>query len=300
MSFRWRVHHLEQSDLRLTLLPGIGGRLWDVSFQGNSLLFQNPDLDGLALEGTQPSDLPTRSPQFGFPLWGGEKTWIAPDTSWANGAPFPALDSGSYHITSMSGSQIVMASSICPISQLSVSRRVTLTSHNSWTIEHNATNHGTRPRPTGIWSVIMLDAPSMIGVVTGKPEFNTVFGEPNGIVTSSKTSVIANCARLQEFKIGVPNPNGTSLIRCGEAGPWMSCSVSPPEQGDQFAHQYPFEIFNSGDYAYCEAEWHSPTRHLESGETMSFHQAFRVWANDEILRTPSTQSDYEELLSCMS
>lgn len=300
MSSRWSLHHLEQRDLRLTLLPGIGGRLWDVSFQGNSLLFQNPDLEGLALENTPPSDLPTRSPQFGFPLWGGEKTWIAPDTSWANGAPFPALDSGRYQITSLSGSQIEMASSLCPISLLSVSRLVNLTSHNSWTIEHTVTNHGNRPRKTGIWSVMMLDTPSMIGVAAGKPEFHTVFGDPVGIVTSNQKCVTANCSRLQEFKIGAPNPTGISLIRCGEAGPWISCQTSPPQQDDRYAHQHPFEIFNSGDYAYCEAEWHSAARNLGSGETMSFLQTFRVWAHDEIRNTPSAQSDHEELLLCMS
>ncbi|WP_216825465.1 hypothetical protein [Kiloniella sp. EL199] len=147
---------------------------------------------------------------------------------------------------------------------------------------------------------MMLDTPSMIGVVTGKPEFHTVFGDPDGIVTSGQTCVVTDCARLQEFKVGLPNPNGNSLIRCSEAGPWISCSVSPPEQDHRFAHQYPFEIFNSGDYAYCEAEWHSPARNLGSGETMSFQQAFRVWADDENPNIPGTQSKSKELLSCMS
>ena len=47
MPDRWSVLQLQQGDLRLTLLPDIGGRLWDVSIQGRSLLFQNPDLDGV-------------------------------------------------------------------------------------------------------------------------------------------------------------------------------------------------------------------------------------------------------------
>lgn len=93
MSDRWHLVQLSKGGLKLTLLPGIGGRLWDVELDGHSLLFQNPDLVGFDIGNTPIEKLPTRSPQFAFPLWGGEKTWIAPDTFWANGAPFPALDS---------------------------------------------------------------------------------------------------------------------------------------------------------------------------------------------------------------
>lgn len=300
MSFRWRVQHLEQGKLRLTLLPGIGGRLWDINFRGKSLLFQNPDLDGLPFEDTQFSDLPTRSPQFGFPLWGGEKTWIAPDTSWANGAPFPALDSGPYQIRSKNGTHVEMVSAICPISHLSVSRRINLISGDGWTIEHGVTNHGTRPRSTGIWSVMMLDTPAKIGVDKGEAQASTVFGNPDDMVTSDQTCVVSDCYRLQEFKVALPNPGGSSLIRCGENGPWIGCSMTPPQQGDHYAHQHPFEVFNSGDYAYCEAEWHSPVRNLGSGETMNFKQAFRIWTNDEVFNAPEIHPANKELLSCMS
>ena len=130
MSDRWSVLHLQEGDLQLTLLPGIGGRLWDVEFQGHSVLFQNSDLEGLAVDEARLTDLPTRSPQFGFPLWGGEKTWIAPDSAWTQGAPFPVLDSGAYEITTHGSTQIEMTSAICPVSHLSVTRRIAMTSSN--------------------------------------------------------------------------------------------------------------------------------------------------------------------------
>ena len=60
MPDRWSVLQLQQGDLQLTVLPGIGGRLWDVQVGGNSLLFQNPDLDGVKVENTRLADLPTR------------------------------------------------------------------------------------------------------------------------------------------------------------------------------------------------------------------------------------------------
>ena len=294
MSDRWSVLHLQEGDLQLTLLPGIGGRLWDVEFQGHSVLFQNPDLEGLAVDEARLADLPTRSPQFGFPLWGGEKTWIAPDSAWTQGAPFPVLDSGAYKVTTNDSTQIEMTSAICPVSHLSVTRRIALASANGWTIDHSVTNHGTRNRLTGIWSVMMLDTPAQIGFAMDTPEYHLVFGSAEGMVTTTDTCVVADCARQQEFKIGLPNPEGTTLVRCGKDGPWLTCSVPKPEQGDAFAHTHPVEVFNSGDHSYCEAEWHSPVRDLGPKESLSFQQTFHVSAG---AGAPKSQ---KELFECMS
>lgn len=112
---QWEIITLKLEDLKLDVLPGIGGRLWDIKIHGNSLLFQNPDLIGVSFDFNDMAALPTRSPQFGFPLWGGEKTWIAPDTLWSNGAPFPALDSGTYKVTSQDGTHLEMVLSLIHI-----------------------------------------------------------------------------------------------------------------------------------------------------------------------------------------
>ncbi|WP_171180828.1 hypothetical protein [Ruegeria sp. HKCCD8929] len=300
MSERWSVLHLQQNNLRLTLLPGIGGRLWDVNFQGRSLLFQNTDLDGLEVDDTRLTDLPTRSPQFAFPLWGGEKTWIAPDASWVNGAPFPVLDSGAYQITSRSRTHIDMTSAVCPTCHLSVSRRITLTSAESWGIEHIVANHGASSRLTGIWSVMMLNTPAKIGVELEDPAFYPVFGSAEEMIATHGKSTVVDCNRQKEFKVGLPNPNGRTLVRCGPDGPLLMCSVPEPQQGDQFAHDYPFEVFNSGDYAYCEAEWHSPARDLAPNETLSFRQMFRVLADEDASQMPLGLTNNQEFLSCMS
>lgn len=297
MPDRWSVLHLQQNDLRLTLLPGIGGRLWDVEYRGRSLLFQNPDLEGLAVDDTRLDGLPTRSPQFGFPLWGGEKTWIAPDTAWSNGAPFPVLDSAVYEVISQDNTHVEMASDICPVSELSVTRRVALISANSWTIEHSVRNHGDTTRPTGLWSVMMIDTPAKVGVSTENPSVHPVFGSANGMVAVHGNCVVADCTRQQEFKIGLPNPHGRTLMCCGDGGPWLKCSVPEPQKGDRFAHGCPFEIFNSGDYAYCEAEWHSPLGNLGPKETLQYQQTFDICdQKDAALILTSDR----ELVSCMS
>ncbi|WP_240535005.1 hypothetical protein [Notoacmeibacter marinus] len=300
MSDRWAVLQLQMNDLDLTMLPGIGGRLWDVTFQGRSLLFQNPDLDGLPIDEANLAGLPTRSPQFGFPLWGGEKTWIAPDTSWTDGAPYPALDSGAYQVASSSDDHVEMTSPVCPICHLAVTRRITLKTANSWTIDHAVTNHGHSPRLTGIWSVMMIDAPARIGVAMENPTIHPVFGSAGPLVSRYRGCVVANCSRKQEFKVGLPNPGGETLIGFDKGELWMMCSVPKAEQGDRYAHRHPVEVFNSGDYAYCEAEWHSPAVKLMRGDTLNFQQEFRIWTDEDPSDAPESIITHEEFQSCMS
>lgn len=296
MSDRWALLRLQQDDLELVFLPGIGGRLWDVKYQGQSLLFQNPDLLARTIDETNLNALPTRSPQFGFPLWGGEKTWIAPDHLWTDSAPFPALDSGQYAVTSSGNDHVEMTSEICPLSQLSVQRRITLSSVYTWHIEHVVTNHGPASRETGIWSVMMIDTPATIGVIMDDPMVHPVFGDAGSLIKKHDTFIVADCVKQQEFKVGLPNPDGQTVIKFGEDGPWLTCSVPKPSQTATYAHQHPVEIFNSGDYTYCEAEWHSPLTDLKSGETTTFRQTFEIWPEDKSF----TDKISKELRSCMS
>lgn len=297
MSDRWHLLRLRKGDLKLTLLPGIGGRLWDVELNGHSLLFQNPDLTGIDIQNTPIGDLPTRSPQFGFPLWGGEKTWIAPDTAWANGSPYPVLDSSAYAVTSMTDTDVEMTSAICPLSRLSITRHISLLSDTSWTIAHGITNHGEEIRPTGVWSVMMIDTPAAISVAMEAATFDSVFGSADGMLTTQPQGIAAICTKKQEFKIGLPNPDGTTFIRCGKGGPWLICSVLAAHGQDEYAHHHPVEIFNSGDYAYCEAEWHSPMRALAPGETMRFKQSFEAVSDAQ---AAADLAHHKELVSCMS
>ena len=296
MADRWDVITLQVENLHLQILPGIGGRLWDVKFHNRSLLFQNSDLIGLSVDETNLTALPTRSLQFKFPLWGGEKTWIAPDYLWAKGAPYTALDSAPFQITSLSATHIELESPVCPISHLSVKRRIDVVSAQRWTIRHHVENHGSAARPTGIWSVMMIDTPAKIGVVANIPKIHSVFGEAGLMVSHNENCLVADCSTQQEFKVGLPNPNGQTLIKFGADGPWLRCAVPKPSQTDRYAHQFPIEIFNSGNYPYCEAEWHSPFSELPTGKTIEFQQNFQIWSKD----CPTPHIVNKALYTCMS
>lgn len=96
------------------------------------------------------------------------------------------------------------------------------------------------------------------------------------------------------------SPDGSALIRSGDAPIWLRCRTAPPEPSDSFAHGLPFEVFNSRDYPYAEAEWHSPSQILLPGAAMTFEQHFQIWLGDSLppgLRLTEAET---ELLACMS
>lgn len=299
----WRTIRLSAGELELIILPGIGGRLWDVVFEGRSLLFQNPDLVGLVSDIEALADLPTKSPQFNFPLWGGEKTWIAPDSEWVDGAPFPALDSAPYRVTAEDDRQVILRSDLCPISGLEIERRIALDSPTGWSIHHKVINRGPRERFTGIWSVLMLDRPARIALDIGQQaHLKPVFGEAGELCQPNAPYCFIDCGAAREFKVGMDNPYGHVLV--GLTAPtnttWLMCRTAASVANDLFAHGHNFEVFNSGDYPYCEAEWHSPARYLRPGERIDFSQQFQMWSKTQTYSGKTMNSKEQELLACMS
>lgn len=296
----WNELELKNGGLQLVLLPGIGGRLWDIALNGASLLFRNPDLVGMPADPDRLTSLPTRSPHFPFPLWGGEKTWIAPDSAWPEGGPHPVLDSGSYRVVEQSDNAVEMVSAPCPVSQLVVTRRITLNSPTSFDITHRVRNTGTEARRTGIWSVMMLSHPARIAIQAMAPDIRPVFGESGPNVGPVDFGISCACEQPREYKVALPNPAGRVLIQCPQSDIWMLCRTPDPQPHDDFAHGSPFEVFNSGDYPYCEAEWHSPCENLEPGAEISFEQTFHVWQGEALPQGLELSDELRELKTCMS
>ena len=298
----WQLEKLSVGDLELVVLPGIGGRLWDIVFQGRSLLFQNDELQDFIPNPNDLGPFPTRSPQFFFPLWGGEKTWIAPDSSWPSYAPYPVLDSGAYDVLDAGTAHIALQSAICPQSGLQIERWISIKDNAEWTIQHAVTNQGDSSREVGIWSVMMMKHSARIGVAGDALGISPVFGEPGRNVTSATAGVLCDCDAPSEFKVGIENPSGRTFIRLADdrVTTWMICETAPPDPNQTFAHSHPLEVFNSGDYPYCEAEWHSPLEHLKPKATMLFTQEFSIWSDPAVERPIKLSATELELMKCMS
>jgi len=284
----WATKILKYNDLELILVPGIGGRLMDVKYKGISLLFQNPDLLSHQPDLARLHELPTRAIHLSFPLWGGEKTWIAPDADWPDGAPHSVLDSGQYTFQRHQPLCASMLSAVCPQSKLQINRIIELRDSGNWTIRHQVTNKGSSPRFTGVWSVMMTQTPASYFFRTVAGEIpKIVFGEPEEAYSCHDGIGQINCDMRREFKLGIHPASGTTAARLqtGIGVLWLVNRGRIVEQSEYYAHGHALEFYNSGHYNYGELEWHSPAVHLQPENTVEFELEYQLILEDKACST---------------
>lgn len=181
------VTWLERGDLRLGLVPELGGRLLSVRHRGVELLWRNPALLGADLHG----DYAPNSGRMGdWVNYGGDKTWPAPQgwdgpDQWA-GPPDPVLDSGPYAVAA-DGDTVTMTSAPDLRTGLRLTRAITLLD-DGYRLDLRAENVSSRVVRWALWNVTQfpgggsivagLRRPDVVALVagTGTPEY-TVDGD---------------------------------------------------------------------------------------------------------------------------
>ena len=84
----WRALWLRGPEFKLALVPDVGGRIMGIEWRGQQLAFANPDLEGRTEQVAGVEDVRARKRALGLVLWGGDKTWLAPQARWTDEAPF--------------------------------------------------------------------------------------------------------------------------------------------------------------------------------------------------------------------
>ena len=275
----WPEHILRNNDLELCLVPDIGGRLIDVRYKGISLLFKNPDLLTRLPDLAQLNELPSRAKHLAFPLWGGEKTWIAPDVDWPDGAPHAVLDSGKYSLKQHGHNVVTLTSDICPRSNLQICRHIVLHNSSQWTIRHQVINKGSIPKRVGLWSVMMTKIPAnyLFQLSIGKTP-TTVFGNPGNAFSCNGDIGQITCDSRREFKVGIhPIAEITAArISTTKGAVWIINKGVVAEQAENYAHGHALEFYNSGHYDYAELEWHSPMVILSPEKSYEFELGYQI------------------------
>ncbi len=276
----WQHIVLSDDNVKLSLLPGIGGRVMNVHFRGVPLLFENPDSLEYQPDISDLDEVPTRAKHLPFPLWGGEKTWVAPESAWPDAGPHPILDSGPYEYQTLSEVKVRMTSRVCPLSGLQVIRTVTLeTREAGWLVEHELTNHSNMDQYCGIWSVMMVRRPVRITCQVPAPDSHAVLmGDPLTAVSGSGEQIAIDCVSANEFKIGT-HPTGcvARVVYGDEMGAvTLTAEASSILEPEKYAHGHALEVYNSAHYDYAELEWHAPARNLSPGETSVFSVRYRI------------------------
>lgn len=283
----WPALRLHQGPLQLHVVPQIGGRLMSICYGTDELCFINQALVG-RIPLADGSDWAELCGDWGFPLWGGGKTWIAPESMWPDGAPHPDLDSGAYTVRDTwideHSMGVQLQSPICRLSGLQIERRIELfRGETRWSVTQSVTNLGTVPHQCGAWDVLMLRRPATVLIplpsglgdhreavrpIAGKGPVNDLYEA--GIVEINQGMLSVFCSEAIEFKIGVLSDYGEMQVQFDASGvPLIYRRRSNLSKGERYAHGHPVEVFSAPALPYFELESHSRLATLQPGESVT-------------------------------
>ena len=282
----WPAYTLQQDDLVLQVVPSVGGRLMGMALAGQELCFTHPDLRGKSFDGDL-RQWDALCAGWSFPLWGGGKTWIAPQSAWPNDAPHRDLDSLAWTVLSQwcdpQSMGIEVQSPVCAITGLQLSRRLVLPADaQAWSIEHTVRNTGTRPLRCGLWDVLMLQRPGDVQVMLaekGRYPGERVVALPGkkacaqlqaqGTLHTEGDVAHIHCHSGDEFKCGFASLDGRVQVDFAQWGlRYQRHSATDPKA--MYAHGLPVEVFNAPTLDYFEVETHSPLHTLQAGQTATY------------------------------
>ncbi len=292
----WDAWELSRDELALILVPQVGGRIMGLKWRDQALYFSHPELAGRVENLAAVSDVRARKKSMGFLYWGGDKTWLAPQSAWTDDAPFLDLDSGAYGLrvdeATSSRVRATMTSPICRETGSQITRAIALGSENQhWTVTHTLFNRSSKPISWGLWSVAMIMKPAWVylprAAASAYPQGIRTFPEEGESATIRDRVVhpLGNCARIdcierRKFKFGVDASEGWVLgvIEIPGRGFAGYLKKFPVFQGATYAHGCSAEVFCSGEFDYFEMEVHGPRVTLEPGQSFSF--AEEQWVFD--------------------
>lgn len=287
------VTWLERGDLRLGLVPELGGRLLSVRHRGVELLWRNADLldDGLRGEYA-----PNSGRMGDWVNYGGDKTWPAPQ-GWDGpgqwpGPPDPILDSGPYAAVA-DGDTVTMTSAPDPRTGLRFTRAITILD-DGYELRLTAENTGSRRVRWALWNVTQLPGGGTVTAGLARPEVVALVagtGTPEYTVDGDRLVVPPQDV---VGKLGVPGTAG--WVSYGALT--LSFEVDPageyPDEGSPLEiwleHPLPSPLAELGNLdppaRIVELEILSPLTALEPGESAGM--AIRATVReDDVCPSPS-------------
>jgi hypothetical protein len=281
----WPAWTLGQGPLALQVVPAVGGRLMGIQVAGTELCFINP-----ALAGRLPVEDPALWRQlcgaWSFPLWGGGKTWVAPESAWPDGCPHRDLDSGAYRLVRSwcddESAGLELESPVCRSTGLQIRRRLSLGAFApEWTVQHTLCNTGASPCACGIWDVLMLRRPGRVVASLRDPQsgfgsFRAIAGQGDlaelrrqGLLEADAGQLSVQCRQARPFKVGIAGATGAVQVRLElPEGPFRYWRAASAPAAASYAHGHPVEVFNAPELPYFEVEGHSPRATLAPGGSL--------------------------------
>ena len=116
---------MTSGEVSLGITPQIGGRIISLTHQEEELFFVQDEFKGDIYDLEVIDDLRAKKREMGFRLWGGDKTWVAPQNEWWEKVPPLDLDAGVYSVN-IDENILEMTSPFCRETGLRIIRRITL------------------------------------------------------------------------------------------------------------------------------------------------------------------------------
>lgn len=286
----WPAISMREGPLELFIVPAVGGRLMGIRYHGQTLSFANASLAGRVAT-DDPAAWTELCGEWSFPLWGGGKTWVAPESRWPDGAPHRDLDSGAYTVVKTWSDErsmgVELESPICEQSGLQIHRRITLDAGTSrWSTLHRLTNRGSIARECGIWEVLMLNRPARVDVAldSARRSLRDAVAQIAGkgpiadlcetdIVRFEPSTLTVVCDRPVEFKLGVAHATGELRVTWDGAPGTRPCRYSRHSAvvpDANYAHGTAIEVFNAPSLPYFEVETHAPLAWLKAEQSTEY------------------------------
>ena len=307
----WESWHLRRGPLELLLVPQVGGRIMGILWKGHDLLFTQPEREGQTEDMAAVRDVRARKRQMGFPLWGGDKTWLAPQGRWTDDVPFLDLDSGPYGLyVEQADPEVVvvrMTSQVCRETGVQLTRTVTMPSGSAeWSVTHRLENASARAVEWGVWDVTMVRRPGQVylpsraasgypgGVKTFVEEGESVQVRESVVGELGRLAVIS-CREPRAFKFGVDAEEGwmIAVLEIDRLGLVGYRKRVPVYEEELYGHGCIAEVYNSDRYPYFEMEIHGPVVRLSPGESFELEERQALF---DLMDWPQSEQDVRRYL----
>ena len=290
----WEACELSADDLKLSVIP-LGGRIISLEFLGEEFFFIQEEHAGESFDfhGFSKEQIEIKKKELGFRLWGGDKTWVAPQKKWSQKIPPLALDGGSYQ-REIRGASLILRSPLDPETGLQICREITIEKGNRLELKQSFYNHSQEVIEYGIWNVSQIlrelhvyipVSPEKIISYADEGDSEALLKEVCAPLGNGWTSI--RCDEPLHFKYGALPQKGRIL----SLKPYRSKNsflvmerLFDLEPKASYAHGASVEVYNSPTMNYAEVEVHAPLQRLSPGEKSEHFQSwhFRKANRDEI------------------
>lgn len=301
----WDAVWAEHGDLALVLVPQVGGRITGLRYDDEDITFVNGDLAGRADDVAAIEDVRAAKRERGFVLWGGDKTWLAPQHEWTEEVPFIDLDSGAYELSiDEDRTTATMASPVCRETGVQIERALTLGIRpGTWRVSHTLRNRGAAVVAWAPWIVAMILRPATVFLPTRAASrysrgVRTFANEGDStrvrdrVLSFSDDIAMFSCREPLKFKYGSDANSGwvLAVIETGQGRLLGFRKSIPTFHPQRYGHGCVAEVFNSSDFDYFEMELHGPVVTLRPGESFTLVEHAALFDVDAVpLDAPSVR-----------